>query len=313
MPCGYNVAARKLDIGMKSIDGRGHTVTPMTTTTAYEVAMALERADASARVLGARALAARHGSGPAAAFSALAAAGPEGLVPPVGTGGALAARHLEHAALIAATGTALPDDVSDALSHAAAAARAQAGGANALDPRGAAVAVRREVAAVRGLAADAMPRDARWHAMRLGTFLPRAGWMSALLMACTQVAASQPSSAASIWRAASLVAGAGSDVVAGESLARVLMGDSDVPISVAHAIDQVTGALFALSRSGVCDSGPLALARATGARLSAACGPHAPDPPEAEVISEVLDAIGAIAGSTRLGTARPMAREPVAA
>ena len=41
-------------------------------TAIHEFAAALERADASARVLGARALAARHGAGPAAAFSALA-------------------------------------------------------------------------------------------------------------------------------------------------------------------------------------------------------------------------------------------------
>lgn len=313
MPCGYNVPARKLDIGMKSVDGRGHTVTAMTTTTAYEVAMALERADASARVLGARALAARHGSGPAAAFSALAAAGPEGLVPPVGTGGTLAARHLEQAALIAAAGTALPDDVSDALAHAAAAARAQAGGANALDPRSAAVAVRREVAAVRGLAADAMPRDACWHAMRLGTFLPRAGWMSALLMACAQVAAADPASAASVWHAASLVAGADTEGIGNAAAVRTLLGDRDFPVSVAHAIDQVTGALFALSRTGVADSGPLALARATGARLSTACAPGAPEPLDATAIGEVLDAIGAIAGSTRLGAARPATRDAVAA
>lgn len=132
-------------------------------------------------------------------------------------------------------------------------------------------------------------------------------------MACAQVAASEPSSAASVWHAASLVTGTGSDEAAGASTARVLMGDGDVPISVAHAIDQVTGALFALSRSGVADSGPLALARATGARLSAACGPRAPDSPDAEVIGEVLDAIGAIAGSTRLGAVRPVGREPVAA
>lgn len=290
------------------------TVASMSTVTAYEVAMALERADASARVLGARALAARHGAGPAAAFSALAETGPDGLVPPVGSGGALAARHLEQAALIAAaTGDALPEDVVDALAHAAVAVRAQSGGANALDPRGAAVAVRREVAAVRGLAADAMPRDERWHALRLGTFLPRAGWMSALLMACAQVVAHEPASADSVWHAASLVAGAGPDAAAGPLPALTLLGDGDFPVSVAYSIDQVTGALFALSRTGAADAGPLALARATGARLSAAVAPGAPGSPDPQAIGEVLDAIGAIAGSTRLGAARPPAREPVAA
>ncbi|MGB1711735.1 MAG: hypothetical protein ACPHP1_04080, partial [Miltoncostaeaceae bacterium] len=83
----------------------------------YGMAAALERADASARVLGARARAARDGEGPAAAFSALATAGPEGLVPAVGTGGALAARHLEQAALAAAAaGPLLPPDVADCVS-----------------------------------------------------------------------------------------------------------------------------------------------------------------------------------------------------
>ncbi len=284
-----------------------------TLTTMYELAMALERADASARVLGARALAARHGPAPTAAFSALAAAGPEGLVPPVGTGGALAARHLEQAALTAAAaGDSLPGDVSEALAHAAVAARAHAGGANALDPRGAAVAVRREVAAVRGLTADSLPRDERWHAMRLGTFLPRAGWMSALLMACAQVARAEPGASQSVWHAAALVAG-GADTGDGAPVLQVLLGEGDHPVSVAHAVDQVTGALFALSRHGTADAGPLALARATGARLSAACAPDAHAMAAEDAIGEVLDAIGAIAASARPGTPAPATREPVAA
>ncbi len=300
-------------MGMRTPHGHRHTVTAMSTVTAYEVAMALERADASARVLGARALAARHGPGPAAAFSALAIAGPEGLVPPVGTGGALAARHLEQAALAAAAGgDALPSDVSEALAHAATAARAQAGGANALDPRGAAIAVRREVAAVRGLAADAMPRDDAWHAMRLGTYLPRAGWMGALLLSCAEVARAEPDTSGSVWHAAALVAGADPGDM-GDAVLCTLLADGDHPVSVAHAIDQVTGALFALARSGGADGGPLALARATGARLSTACAPGAVAPAGPEVIAEVLDAIGAIAGSTRLGAATAPTREPVAA
>ncbi|MFM9017924.1 MAG: alpha-E domain-containing protein [Actinomycetota bacterium] len=277
------------------------TVSAHEIASAYEIAMALERADASARVLGARALAARHGPGPAAAFSALAAAGPEGLVPPVGTGGALAARHLQHAALVAASaGEALPADVGDALAHAATAARAQAGGANALDPRGAAIAVRREVAAVRGLAADAMPRDARWHAMRLGTFLPRAGWMSALLMACADVAHADPAAADGVWQAAALVAGA-DGMPGAEHVMLTLLADGDHPVSVAHAVDRVTGALFALSRGGGADAGPLALARATAARISTAGSGNLTVPTDAAVVGEVLDAIGAIAGSIRLG------------
>lgn len=110
---------------MRTPSGCPHTATAMSTETACQVAMALEHADASACVLGARALAARHGPGPASAFSALAVAGPEGLVPPVGTGGTRASRHLEQAALAAAAGgDALPADLSEAPAHAVTAARA---------------------------------------------------------------------------------------------------------------------------------------------------------------------------------------------
>ncbi|MBM3697243.1 MAG: alpha-E domain-containing protein, partial [Actinobacteria bacterium] len=162
---------------------------------------------------------------------------------------------------------------------------------------------------VRGLAADAMPRDERWHAMRLGTFLPRAGWMSALLMACADVARAEPATADAVWRAAALVAG--DDGVPGTGPVLVtLLADGDHPVSVAHAMDQVTGALFALSRGGGTDAGPLALARATVARLSAAWPRDPVASTGTEVIGEVLDAIGAIAGSVKL---RAGARPPVAA
>ena len=277
--------------------------------------MALERADSSARVLGARALAARDGAGPAAAFSALAAAGPDGLVPPVGTGGAVAARHLEYATRIALADRSLPDDVIEALSHAATAARAQAGGANALDPRGVAIAVRREVAAVRGLVADGLPRHEDWHEMRLGTFLPRAGWMSALLLSCAQVAGREPGTGPAVWHAAALVAGVDAGGRAAATTARTLLGDRDVPVSVAYAMDQVAGALLALSRRGVADGGPLALARATSARLATACAPNAPSDVEVGAIADVLEAIGAIAGATYAhgGTHRAVNPEPAAA
>lgn len=272
-------------------------------TAIHEFAAALERADASARVLGARALAARHGAGPAAAFSALAAAGPEGLVPKMGTGGALAARHLEQAALAAAAaGGHLPADVTEALAHAVAAAHAQSGGANALDPRGASAVVRREVAAVRGLADDALPRDEAWHMMRLGTYLPRAAWMSALLLACATVARDDPAASDAIWHAAGLVAG-------GEG-PTALVRDAHLPMSVARSVDEVVASLFALSRTGAAEPGALAMARATAARLG--------DPAlEAELgddpvgaIGTALDGIGAIAAAV---AARPMTGRPVAA
>jgi uncharacterized alpha-E superfamily protein len=267
----------------------------------HEMAAALERADASARVLGARARAARDGAGPAAAFSALAAAGPDGLVPAVGTGGALAARHLEQAALAAAAaGPVLPDDVVGALAHAATEARAQSGGGNALDPWGVAVAVRHEVAAVRGLAAHSMLRDDLWEIMRLGTFLPRAAWMSALLLACATVARDDPDSAASVWHAAARVGGT-SGLIQGEPdrVLPVLVGDSALPVSVSHAVTEITSALFALSRRGMAEPGPLALARATGARLGSPATLALLSADPIRVISEVLDAIGAIAGTIR--------------
>lgn len=286
-------------------------MSPTRTEAIREMAAALERADASARVLGARARAARDGAGPAAAFAALAEAGPDGLVPAVGTGGMLAARHLEHAAMAAAAaGPALPPAVADALARAVAATRAQAGGANALDPRGVAAAVRHEVAAVRGTAADSMPRDHAWQVLRLGTFLPRAAWMCALLLACA--AAAQALAGASdgeravgpghatalgddaVWNAAALVAGIprapGTDVLV------TLMTDTSLPASVAHALDEVTSALFALSRRGVMGSAPLALARATTARIGSAAERAALAADPRAAIKEALDAIGAIAG-----------------
>jgi len=272
-------------------------VTLTSLTHVHEVAAALERADASARVLGARARAARDGAGPAAAFSALASAGPDGLVPAVGTGGALAARHLEQAALAAAaTDGALPTDVVEALVHAVGASRAQAGGANALDPAGAARVVRREVASVRGLAAHSMRRDEVWEVMRLGTFLPRAAWMSALLLSCARVAASSPESADAVWLAAARVAGAqGDDLPVPADVPLLLVIDDRAPISVAYSVEEVTSALFALSRHGAGDSALLALSRATAARLS---NPSLRDLLAADAVlamSEVLNAIGALA------------------
>lgn len=274
----------------------------------HEVAAALERADASARVLGARALAARDGAGPAAAFSALASAGPEGLVPGVGTGGALAARHLEQAALAAtAAADVLPDEVIDAVANAAAASRAQAGGANALDPAGAARAVRREVAAVRGIAMHAMRRDAAWEVMRLGTFLPRAAWMSALLLSCARVAGDDPSASDAVWLAAAGVAGArGGEAPPPSEVPVVLVTDDRLPVSVGYAVEEITAAIFGLTRRDIAGAAALALARATAARLT---NPDlraqlAADPEP--TLREVLDCIGALAAAAvPLPTAAP--------
>jgi len=279
-----------------------HTVGCMTATSlshVHEMAAALERADASARVLGARALAARDGAGPAAAFSALASAGPEGLVPAVGTGGALAARHLEQAALAAsAAADVLPGEVVDALAHAAAASRAQAGGANALDPAGAARAVRREVAAVRGITTHALRRDTTWEVLRLGTFLPRAAWMTALLLSCARVAADDAAAADAVWLAAAGVAGArGGEAPPATEVPVLLVTDDRAPVSVAYAVEEVTAAVFALTRHDAAHSAALALARATAARLSnpALRVSLAHDP--GATLVEVLDAIGALAAA----------------
>lgn len=299
---------------------RAHSVTSMlrgSRGSIHEFAAALERADASARVLGARAVAARDGAGPAAAFSALAAAGPEGLVPKMGTGGAMAARHLEQAALAAASaGAVLPEDVTDALAQAVAVARAQSGGANALDPRGAAAAVRRQVAAVRGLADDALPRDDTWHVMRLGTFLPRAAWMSALLMACAAAAHADPAARPAIWRAAALVAGpvAPTDGVDPGGVPGALLLDVSLPMSVARAVDEVVAALFALSRQGAVEPGALAMARATAARLGDPALRRDLVREPAAAIGTTLDAIGAIASSSiPRPAARPASGAPAAA
>lgn len=281
----------------------------------HEMAAALERADASARVLGARALAARDGAGPAAAFSALASAGPEGLVPAVGTGGALAARHLEQAALAAvAAGDLLPIEVIDAVAHAAAASQAQAGGANALDPAGAARAVRREVAAVRGITTHAMRRDATWEIVRLGTYLPRAAWMTALLLSCARVAADDAGAADAVWLAAAGVAGArGTEAPPPADIPVILVTDDRTPVSVAYAVEEVTGAVFALTRHDGAHSAALALARATAARLSnpALRGNLATDP--GTTLVEVLDAIGALAAAAMPIPATPSPGEAAAA
>ncbi len=263
----------------------------------YEVAAALERADASARVLGARARAARDGAGPVVAFAALASAGPEGLVPPIGTGGALAARHLEQAALAAsAAGTMLPQEVVEALAHAAAASRTQAGGANALDPSGAARAVRREVAAVRGLATHSMRRDEVWEVMRLGTYLPRAAWMSALLMSCARVATADPASADAAWNAAARVAGVhGDGNVPAAAVPAALVMDDRAPVAVAYCVEEVAAALFELSRRGAADAAALALARATAARLAHPDLRDEINDDPVTAMGGVLNAIGALA------------------
>jgi uncharacterized alpha-E superfamily protein len=158
--------------------------------------------------------------------------------------------------------------------------------------------VRREVAAVRGITTHAMRRDTTWEVVRLGTYLPRAAWMTALLLSCARVAADNPSAADAVWLAAAGVAGArGGEAPPAAEVPVLLVTDDRAPVSVAYAVEEVTGAVFALTRQDAAHSAALALARATAARLSnPALRANLADDPGATLV-EVLDAIGALAAA----------------
>jgi uncharacterized alpha-E superfamily protein len=269
----------------------------------YETAAALERAEASARVLAARAQAGRRGADGAAVFAALAACAPEGLVPARGAGGAHLRRSLDQAAEAGvAAGAALPEEVLDALARAVAETTRHAGGSGALDPQETARTVRRAIAAVRGLAVGTMSRDGAWELLRLGTFLPRAGWLAALLSATARLAAQANWSDGAAWAAAAAIAGTeralGEPGLARDHAAEILLRDPRFPCSVAFALAEVEAAVFGLGQGGP-DAGPgLALARSALARL------YRPEAAQAmaggrmgELMDDVLDAIGAVAAA----------------
>jgi uncharacterized alpha-E superfamily protein len=269
----------------------------------YETASALERAEASARVLAARARVGRRPpDGRPGLFAALAACAPPGLVPARGAGAAHLRRSLDQAARAgAAAGAALPEEVMDALAWAVAQATRQAGRADALDPQEVSRTVRREVAAIRGLIAHSMSRDAAWELLRLGTFLPRAGWVAALVGASARLA-SQPEWAVDApWRAAAVITGADralGDGLAGSHAAEFLLLDPRFPLSVACSLAEVESALFALGRAGAVGEPALAMARMAHSRLRLPDVQRAiAETRAAWLVDEVLDAIGALAGA----------------
>lgn len=255
----------------------------------FETAAALERAEASARVLAARA--AGHAGVPRA-FAELAAIAPDGLIPTPGRGAAHVARQIEHAAdTVCDARELLGDDVVDAVEWAAGMTRRIAATADALDPAGAARAARRGVATVRGLVDGTLDRDERWDAFRLGTYLPRAAWVSALVRATATVAARSGDQA---WRVAGAVTGLGVD---GIDIAQRLVCDRQAVATAAHSLDQTESALLSLQRRHQVSTAALPLAREAQTRLRAASA--CSDQPEemAHAMDRVLDVIGALVGA----------------
>jgi uncharacterized alpha-E superfamily protein len=267
----------------------------------HETAAALERAEACSRVLAARARASRQGAAQAAVFAALAAAAPDGLVPAPGSGAAQLARHLDQAAQsAAAAGDALPDEVVDALAWAAGEALRHAATSRALDPQDISRVVRRKVATVRGLAEHTMSRGPAWELMRLGTYLPRAAWVTALLQASAHLAGERDWRGGAPWSAAETVTGA--DRVAGrepghDGTPEFLLLDPRYPFSVAFSLGEVEGAVFVLARGGDDADAGLGLARMASARLRRPDVRQAVAGGLAELLDEVLDRIGAVAAA----------------
>ena len=264
----------------------------------FQTAAALERAEASARVLAARTDG--HAGAPRA-FAELAAIAPDGLIPTPGRGAAHVARQIERAADVVCDARALVgDDVVDAVEWAAGMTRRIASTADALDAAGAARAARRGVATVRGLMDGTCDRDERWEVFRLGTFLPRAGWISALVRASTTVAMQSGSS--QVW----LVAAAVTGLVADETTtASRLLSDRTAVATAAYALEQTESCVLALQRRNQVSAAALPLAREARTRLRDAAA-HATDLDElAHHLDRLLDAIGALAGATDPITSEP--------
>jgi uncharacterized alpha-E superfamily protein len=268
----------------------------------YETAAALERAEASARVLGARARASRRSLGDGrGVFAALAGCAPEGLVPARGTGAAHLLRYLDCAAQAGvAAGSALPEEVVDALAWAVGETRLRAAGSEAMDPQEVSRTVRRQIAAIRGLVAHTMWRDGAWELLRLGTYLPRAGWVAALLGASARLARDPDWGGGAPWTAAASITGADAmgSVTTAEAAAERLLLDDRFAFSVAFSAAEVEAALFTLERTGAAGAGALAMARAAHTELR---GPEvmpavaAGDMPG--LIDTLLDRIGAVAAA----------------
>ncbi len=256
-----------------------------------ECATALERAEASARVLAARA--AGHGGAPRA-FAELAAIAPPGLIPTPGRGAAHVARQIERAADVAVGARdLLGAEVVDAVEWAASMTRRVAATSDALDPTGASRAARRGVATVRGLIASTIDRDVRWQAFRLGTHLPRAGWVSALVAACARVAES--AGRVEAWRIAAAVTGVSGKE---EEVATRLLTDGDAVVTIAHALSESEGSLVALHKHGTVSSASVGLAREAQARLRQTASAFALDAEgAADALERLLDGLGALVES----------------
>ena len=240
----------------------------------------------------------------ARAFAELSAIAPEGLIPTPGRGAGHVARQLVRAARVAAGARALTGpDVSEAFEQVAASALRIASTADALDPGATARATRRGVATVRGLVGATIDRDARWEAFRLGTYLPRAGWVAALVRASAEVAPRVPEG---MWDVAAAVASVdpGDGVVPNR-----LLSDRRSVGSVAFAISEVESAILAMARDGAIGGGALPLAREARGRLRAAAATTSP-----AHVDEFLDALGALSALVDPSVAGPgQRRDPSAA
>ena len=231
------------------------------------------------------------------AFAELSAIAPEGLIPSPGRGAAHVARQIERATdLAAGAGTLLGEEIVDALEWVAGMTRRIAATSDALDARGAARAARRGVATIRGLVAHTLPRDERWEAFRLGTYLPRAGWVAALARSAATVSRElgpQP------WIVAARIIGCDGE----EDLPSRILADRTLPGSIGHALSEAESAVLALDRAHSVGSAVLPLARETQTRLREAANALG-DPTVAETaIDRLLDGIGAFAESIGHGVA----------
>lgn len=215
------------------------------------------------------------------------------MIPTPGRGAAHVARQIERAADIATEASELLGvDVVEALEWAAGMTQRLAASADALDPAGAARAARRGVATVRGLVDGTIDRDERWQTFRLGTFMPRTAWVSALIRAAATVTAQSGSDDA--WRIAGALTGLGPDC---DSVAHRLMTDRAAVTTAAHALDRTEAALLALQRRNLVGTAALPLAREAHARLRDADGTLPQMDDTAHAMDRVLDAIGALAGA----------------
>jgi uncharacterized alpha-E superfamily protein len=276
---------------------------------AYETAAALERADASARVLTARTEA--RGLGRASGFSDLARIAPAGLVPPSGRAAAHLADLLEMAAAAAAAAEGLDDQVAEAVGRSAAELTRVAAGSGALDPGGVARMARRAIGSVRGLADHTMPRDEPWQLLRLGTFLTRAGWTGALLAGG---AAAGPGGDWELgpWSAIAAVCGAAGDAREADGALEIvtrLLTDRRLPAGHALAVAEVEATLAALSRGAGAGGPAPALARSAASRLRDPGLPRRIEHSLQALLEEQVDAVAAV---ERAAIGAPRGPEPLA-